>query len=41
MVKTIPVSGPKRQEVTGGWINLDDEELNRMFSSPHVIRVVA
>jgi hypothetical protein len=41
MMKTIPVSGLKKQEVTGGWINLHDEELNRIYSSPHVIRVVA
>jgi hypothetical protein len=29
--------GPKRGEVTGGWIELHSEELCNLFSSPDVI----
>jgi hypothetical protein len=32
--------GPERDEVTGGWIKLLDEELRDLYSSPSIIRMV-
>jgi hypothetical protein len=32
--------GPKRDEVTGGWIKLHNEKLNNFNSSPSVIRMI-
>jgi hypothetical protein len=32
--------GPKRDEVTGGWRNLHNEELRDLYSSPSVIKVM-
>jgi hypothetical protein len=32
--------GPRRDEVTGGWRKLHDEELNNLYWSPSVIRMV-
>ena len=34
------VFGPKRDEVTGEWIKLHNEELNDMYSFPNILRVV-
>jgi hypothetical protein len=34
------ISGPKREEVTGGWRRLHNEELHDLYSSPHIIRVI-
>jgi hypothetical protein len=34
------ICGPKRDEVTGEWINLHNEELNEMYSSPTIVRVM-
>jgi hypothetical protein len=34
------VFGPKRDEVTGEWRKLHNEELNDMFSLPNIVRVV-
>jgi hypothetical protein len=34
------VFGPKRDEVTGKWRKLHDEELNYLFSLPNIVRVV-
>jgi hypothetical protein len=31
--------GPKRDEVTGEWIKLHDEELCDLYSSPNIIRI--
>jgi hypothetical protein len=31
------IFGPKRAEVTGGWIKLHNEELHNLYSSPSVI----
>jgi hypothetical protein len=31
--------GPKRDEVTGEWRKLHDEELNDLYSSPNTVRV--
>jgi hypothetical protein len=32
--------GPHRDEVTGGWRKLHNEELQNMYSSPSVIRMI-
>jgi hypothetical protein len=34
------VSGPKRDEVTGEWRKLHNEELNDLYSLPNIVRVV-
>jgi hypothetical protein len=34
------VFGPKRDEVTGEWRKLHNEELNDMYSLPNIVRVV-
>jgi hypothetical protein len=34
------IFGPKRDEVTGGWRKLHNEELRDLYSSPSVIRKV-
>jgi len=31
------ILGPKRDEVTGEWRKLHNEELNEMYSSPNII----
>jgi hypothetical protein len=31
---------PKRDEVTGGWRKLHNEELHNLYSSPSIIRIV-
>jgi hypothetical protein len=31
---------PKRDEVTGEWIKLHNEELNDLYCSPNIIRVI-
>jgi hypothetical protein len=31
---------PKRDEVTGEWRKLDNEELNDLYSSLHIVRVI-
>jgi hypothetical protein len=33
------VFGPKRDEVTGEWWNLHNEELNDLYSLPNIVRV--
>jgi hypothetical protein len=32
------IFGPKRDEVTGEWRKLHDEELHIFYASPHIIR---
>jgi len=32
--------GPRRDEVTGEWRRLHDEELNDLYSSPNILRVI-
>jgi hypothetical protein len=32
--------GPKRDEVTGEWRKLHNEELNNLYSLPNIVRVV-
>jgi hypothetical protein len=34
------IFGSKRDEVTGGWRKLHNEELNGLYSSPSIIRVI-
>ena len=34
------VYGPKRDEVTGEWRKLHNEELNDLYSLPNIVRVV-
>jgi hypothetical protein len=34
------VFGPKRDDVTGEWRKLHNEELNDLYSSPNIVRVV-
>jgi len=34
------IFGPRREEVTGEWRRLHKEELNDMYSSPIIVRVI-
>jgi hypothetical protein len=34
------IYGPKRDEVTGAWRKLHNEELHDMYSSPAIVRVI-
>jgi hypothetical protein len=34
------IFGPKRDEVTGEWRILHNKELNDLYSSPNIIRVI-
>jgi hypothetical protein len=34
------ISGPKRYEVIGGWRKLHNEELNNLYPSPNIIRMI-
>jgi hypothetical protein len=34
------ILGPKRDEVTGGWRKLHNEELRDLYSSPSIIRII-
>jgi hypothetical protein len=34
------IFGPKRDEVTGGWRRLHNEELHSLYSSPSIIRMI-
>jgi hypothetical protein len=34
------IFGPKRDEVTGGWRKLHNEELHNLYSSPSTIRII-
>jgi hypothetical protein len=35
-----PIFGPRRDEVTGDWRKLHNEELHNLYSSPNVIRMI-
>ena len=34
------IFGPKREEVTGEWRKLHSEELNDLYTSPNIVRVI-
>jgi len=34
------IFGPRRDEVTGEWKRLHNEELNDLYSSPNIVRVI-
>jgi hypothetical protein len=34
------IFGPRRDEVTGGWRKLHNEELHDLYSSPSIIRII-
>jgi hypothetical protein len=34
------IFGPKRDEVTVAWRKLNNEELNDLYSSPNIVRVI-
>jgi hypothetical protein len=34
------IFGPKRDEVSGGWRKLHNEELRDLYSSPSIIRII-
>jgi hypothetical protein len=34
------IFGPKREEVTGEWRKLHNEELNNLYSSSKIVRVI-
>jgi len=34
------IFGPRREEVTGEWRRLHNEELNGLYSSPNIVRVI-
>jgi hypothetical protein len=34
------IFGPKRDEVTGGWRKLHNEELRKLYSSPNIITMI-
>jgi hypothetical protein len=34
------IFGPKRDEVTGGWSKMHNEELHGLYSSPNIVRVI-
>jgi hypothetical protein len=38
-IAVMRVSGPKKKEVAGGWMKLDNE-LHNMYSSPYSISVI-
>jgi hypothetical protein len=38
--RVLRISEPKRGEVTGGWRKLQNEELDNLYSSPSIIRMV-
>jgi hypothetical protein len=34
------IFGPKRDELTGDWRKLHNEELHKLYSSPNIIRMI-
>jgi hypothetical protein len=37
--RVLGIFGPKRDEMTGGWRKLHNEELRNLYSSPSIIRM--
>jgi len=37
---SMTIFGPKRDEVSGEWTKLHNEELNDLYSSPNIFRVI-
>jgi hypothetical protein len=40
VVSMLRTFGPKRDEVTGDWRKLHNEELHNLYSSPDIIRMI-
>jgi hypothetical protein len=38
--RVLRIFGPERDEVTGEWRQLHNEELNVLYSSPIIVRVI-
>jgi hypothetical protein len=38
--RVLRIFGTKRDEVTGEWRKLHNEELNDLYSSPNIVRVI-
>jgi hypothetical protein len=38
--RVLRISGPKRDELTGEWKKLGNEELHILYSSPNIIRQI-
>jgi hypothetical protein len=38
--RVLRIFGPKRDEVTGEWRKLHNEELHDLYSSPSIIRIM-
>jgi hypothetical protein len=39
-MRVLRIFGPKRDKVTGEWRKLHNEELNYLYSSPNIVRVI-
>jgi hypothetical protein len=40
VILSFGIFGPKRDEVTGYWRRLNNEELHDLYSSPNIVRVI-
>jgi hypothetical protein len=38
--RVLRIFGPRRDEVTGEWRKLHNEELNDLYSSPDIVQVI-
>ena len=38
--RVLRIFGPKRDEVTGEWRKLHNEELNILYSSPNIVQMI-
>jgi hypothetical protein len=38
--RVLRIFGPKKDEVTGKWRKLNNEELNNLYCSPNIVRVI-